>query len=74
MASWLFDFGDTTSAALGAAADPDIDAELAAAKDAAVALIDSGAFGSPTDTYRVIVRQDAVSPSGYTVEIRGPIV
>ena len=71
--SWMFDFGDTTSAALAALTNPDIDAEIAAAKSAAVSLINSGAYGSTSGTYRVVVRQDAVDPAGYTVEIRGPI-
>lgn len=71
--SWMFDFGDTTSAALGAPGSPVIDDEIAAAESAAVSLINSGAFGPTTSTYRVIVRRDATVPAGYSVEVRGPI-
>lgn len=65
--SWSFDFGDTTGADLDAAADPDINAELAAAKDAAVALIPDASV------YRVIARKDPNNPAGWSVEVRGPV-
>lgn len=73
-ASWLHDWGDLTKAQLDAQSAPDLNAELAAAKSAASTLIGSGAFGSTTAVYRIVARQDATAPSGYTVEIRGPIV
>jgi hypothetical protein len=68
--NWMYDFGDRTKAALDAAAAPDIDDEIAAAKTAASNLIGSGAYGSTSASYRIIVRADAVSPQGFSIEIR----
>lgn len=73
-ASWLYDWGDLTKAALDAQAAPSVNSALAAAKTAASSLIGSGSLGSTTATYRIIARQDSAAPSGYSIEVRGPIV
>lgn len=70
LSSWSYDFGEYTSAALGAQAAVAIDAKIGTARQQAIDMIASGNYGPTGGTYRVIVRADAVNPQGYTVEVR----
>lgn len=70
LASWSYDFGEYTGTALGAQSAVSIDSIIASARATAVAMIATGAYGSTSATYRVIVRKDAAVPAGYSVEVR----
>lgn len=70
LSSWSYDFGEYTRTQLVGQAAPSINTILADAKTQAQDMINSGAYGSTTGVYRVIVRADAQSPQGYSVEIR----
>lgn len=70
LSSWAYDFGEYTGTALGAQSAVAIDAKIATARSQAVSMIASGNYGPTNGTYRVIVRADAATPQGFSVEVR----
>jgi hypothetical protein len=67
-ANYMYDFGDRTATELGTAVSA-LETKINAGRVAAVSLINSGAYGSTSARYRVIMRQDANAAAGYVVQI-----
>lgn len=67
--NWVYDFGDRTATELGTAVSA-LETKINTARQQAADLITSGSYGSTTARYRVMIRADANSPQGYTIEIR----